>query len=44
MQGKRVDICMINKIVFYKDLYREKPPENYVFPNEMLLVSYNIII
>jgi hypothetical protein len=25
-------------------VYREKPPENYVFPNEMLLVSYNIII
>jgi len=44
MQGKRVDICMINKIVFYKVLYREKPPENYVFPSEILLVSYTIII
>ena len=44
MQGKGVDICMINTIVFYKDLYREKHPENYVCSNEMLLVSYNIII
>ena len=44
MQGKRVDICMINKIVLYKDLYAEKPPEKYVLPNEMLLVSYTIII